>query len=156
MTSSSRRCLYLLGWLLLLPLAARADLGAARSSIDSAGLRMGARHLVAQQALYAVHDLQTADGSRLRQYVGADGRVFAVRWDTLYKPDLARLLGSAFAGYARAAQAAAQQGGIRRQFRHEEADLVVQASGHLHVYSGYAYRRSLLPPGLNPLSLGLG
>jgi hypothetical protein len=149
---------------------ARAGLGEAQSSIDSERVRLHARHAVAHVAYavapvaygvvpapqYSVHALTQADGSVLQQYVGSDGRVFALRWNTLYKPDLSALLGTSFPAYAAAAQQAAQRGGIQRQFRHEGSDLVLQSTGHLHVFSGYAYRRSLLPRGLSVQSLGLG
>lgn len=153
MTSSKR------GWLWVLALVAQpawAGLGEPQSSIATDRARISARHAVARMAQYTVHDLTMADGSRLQQYVAGNGQVFAVRWDTLHKPDLAGLLGRAFASYAGAAQVAARRGGIQRQFRHEAPDLVVQASGHLHVFSGYAYRPSLLPQGLSPQALGLG
>lgn len=148
------------GWLLLLILAmalpARAGLGQAQSSIESERLRLGAHHAMVRSAHYAVHDLTMADGSRVQQYVADNGRVFAVRWNTLHKPDLSSLLGNAFASYGSAARQAALRGGIQRQFRHQESDLVVQSDGHLHVYSGYAYRPSLLPQGIRPQTLGMG
>lgn len=156
MTSSSARAAgLLLGALLAAPLA-QASLGEPQSSIDAEGLRMHARRDVARAPQYTMHALTMADGSRVQQYVAANGRVFALRWNTLYKPDLSVLLGSSFPTYASAAQRAAQQGGIQRQFHHDGSDLVLQSSGHLHVFSGYAYRRSLLPRGLSVQSLGLG
>ena len=151
--SSPRRCLALA--LLAAPLA-WAGLGQPQSSIDTDGVRLHARRSLARAAQYNVHELKTADGSRVRQFVASNGRVFAVSWNTLYKPDLRALLGDAFPGYQGAARQAAQRGGIQRQFRHQEGDLVLQSSGHLHVFAGYAYRRSLLPQGLSVQALGLG
>jgi len=117
---------------------------------------MQARRSVASMVRYTVHDLQLPDGSRVRQFVGGNGQVFAVSWNTLYKPDLSKLLGASFPTYAGAAQEAGKRGGIQRQFRHESADLVVQTSGHLHVFQGYAYRPSLMPQGVSAQSMGLG
>lgn len=135
---------------------ARAGLGEGQAAVDRDSQRMRAQHTVARASRYAVHELSSADGSRLRQYVGGNGRVFAVSWHTLYKPDLNSLLGSAFATYDDAARRAARQGGVQRQFRHDGNDLVMQSSAHLNVYAGYAYRPSLLPAGVSPQSLGLG
>lgn len=135
---------------------ARAGLGEGQASIDSDRVRMSARHSVARAQQYTVHDLTMADGSRVQQYVAENGQVFAVRWNTLFKPDLSALLGTGSADYATAAQVAAKRGGIQREFHHEGHDLVVQSSGHLHVFSGYAYRRSLLPQGVSVQSIGLG
>jgi hypothetical protein len=92
----------------------------------------------------------------VHQFVAANGQVFAVRWNMLYKPDLSALLGTSFGDYKSLAIKAAERGGIQRQFHHEGADLVVQSSGHMQVFSGYAYRRSMLPHGLSPRSIGLG
>jgi hypothetical protein len=157
MTSSSlRRVLVLaLGAALATPLA-WAGLGESEGSIDTARVRMHARHAIEHKAQYTVHELKTADGSRVQQYVANNGLVFAVRWNTQYKPDLSALMGASFPAYAGAAQEAAQRGGIQRHFRHDGSDLVVQSAGHLHVFSGYAYRRSLMPRGLDLRSLGLG
>lgn len=147
------------GWLLALALATQpvwAGLGQPQSSIETERARIGARHAVARAPQYTLHALTMADGSRVQQYVAGNGQVFAVTWNTLHKPDLSELLGNAFASYAGAAQLAARRGGIQRQFRHESLDLVLQSGGHLHVFSGYAYRPSLLPRGLSAQALGLG
>ena len=154
MTSSSRRWLCTLA--MLVAPAVWAGLGEPQSSIETDRARISARHAVARTPQYTVHELTMADGSLVQQYVAGNGLVFAVRWNTLSKPDLSKLLGSAFVSYTGAVQQAAQRGGIQRQFRHAGTDLVVQSGGHLHVYSGYAYRPSLMPQGLEPQALGLG
>jgi hypothetical protein len=156
MTSSSSRRLLALVLIAAPAVSAWAGLGEGQASIDTARVRMSARHSVARAQQYAMHELKSADGSRVQQFVAGNGRVFAVRWTTLYKPDLAALMGTSFADYQSAADVAARRGGIQRQFHHEGGDLVVQSSGHLQVFSGYAYRRSMLPQGLNPKSIGLG
>ena len=134
--------------------AAWAALGETQASVEREGTRLGARRSMAAMARYTVQELQMPDGSRVVQYLAGNGLVFALRWNTRAKPDLSQLLGSAFPGYASAAQAAAFRGGIQRQFRHDDRDVVVQSSGHLQAYTGYAYRRSLLPPGVSLASLG--
>jgi hypothetical protein len=153
MTSNRSSCL-LLSLLLAAPIA-WAGLGESETSIDAEQARTHSRRAIARKTQYTVHALTMADGSRVQQFVAADGRVFAVRWNTLYKPDLSALLGTSFPVYAGAAQQAAKRGGIQRQFHHDGSDLVLQSVGHLHVFTGYAYRRSLLPRGLSVQSLGL-
>jgi predicted heme/steroid binding protein len=156
MTSSSRQWLWALIMVAAPAGSAWAGLGEGQSSIETDRARMSARHSVARVAQYTVHELKTVDGSRVQQYVSANGRVFAVRWNTLYKPDLSAMLGESFPDYASAAQVAAKRSGIQRHFRHEGGDLVVQSAAHLHVFSGYAYRRALLPRGVSAQSIGLG
>ena len=141
--------------LMLGPVHSFASLGQDLDSINGERKRMVARHRVLSGAQYSLHELQGADGSRVQQYVSSSGMVFAVSWRTLYKPDLSSLLGPSYAGYAASARAAAQRPGVQRHFQHDDLDLVLQASAHLHVFSGFAFRRSMLPRGLTPQQIGL-
>lgn len=141
---------------LAVPALGWAGLGQPQSAVEGDSVRLHARHAVARSGAYDVHELTLADGSRLRQYVGGSGHIFAVRWNTHNKPDLGSLLGSSFASYSGAARQAAQRAGVQRQFRHESTDLVVQSAGHLNSYQGFAYRPSMLPKGVSPSALGLG
>ncbi len=139
----------------LFPLTlAHAGLGEAESAIDQDRVRMHAQRSVEHRYPYRVHALQTSDGSRLWQYVGAHGRVFAVTWQGMHKPDLSKLLGESSEGYAHATAKAALRGGIQRHFVHEQGDVVVQSNAYLHKFWGVAYRTSLLPPGFDLTKLG--
>jgi hypothetical protein len=138
---------------------AKDSLGEIHSSVAGAnvspsGVAAGERHLLAQNARYSMDEVQLADGSRIHKYLADNGQIFAVSWNTLYKPDLSLLLGTHFSSYAGATKLAGKKGGIQRQFHHEANDLVVQSGGHLHVFSGYAYLRSQFPAGVNPQLLG--
>jgi hypothetical protein len=132
-----------------------AGLGDFESAIQEEKVKMHARHSVTVRPRYAVHDLKNLDGAHIQQYVGSDGRVFAVVWHTLYKPDLSGILGSSYPTYAQSARASARRVGIQRRFRHEGLDVVVQATAHLNVFSGYAFRQSMLPSGFSPSAIGL-
>ncbi|MEI8158922.1 MAG: DUF2844 domain-containing protein [Burkholderiales bacterium] len=147
MTSPNRGALAFLVLLTLNP--AWAGLGDFESSIQEEKVKMHARHSVAVKPQYSVHDLQNSDGAHIQQYVGSDGRVFAVVWHTLFKPDLSSILGGSYPAYAQSARESARKGGIQRRFRHESLDLVVQATAHLNVFSGYAFRQSMLPSGFS-------
>ncbi len=139
----------------LFPLTlAHAGLGETESSIDQDRVRLHAQRSVEHRYPYRVHALQTSDGSRIWQYVEVHGRVFAVTWQAMHKPDLSKLLGESSEGYARATTQAARRGGVQRQFQHTENDVVVQSNAYLHKFSGVAYRPSLLPPGFNLNRLG--
>jgi len=142
--------------LLLPPVGATyAGLGEAESSIHADQIRMGARHSVSVTPQYLVHDLHASDGTLVRQYVTANGLVFAVTWKSLSKPDFAGFLGLSYPLYAASAQVAARRPGVQRHFRHDGLDLVVQSTAHLNVYSGFAFRRSMLPKGLSLDYVGL-
>ena len=129
--------------------SAWAGLGDAEGSVNRDKVRMSARHTVTSVSQYSVHDLVTPEGGRFREYVSASGVVFAVAWHALYKPDLSTILGSSYPAYVQSAKVAAQQGGIKRQFRLTALDLVVHSASHLNVFSGYAYRNSMLPQSFN-------
>jgi Protein of unknown function (DUF2844) len=134
--------------------SAHAGLGEAESSIDQDRVRLHAQRSVEHRYPYRIHALQTSDGSRMWQYVGAHGRVFAVTWQGMHKPDLSKLLGESSGGYAQATAQAARRGGVQRQFQHKENDVMVQSNAYLHKFWGVAYRISLLPPGFDLTTLG--
>jgi hypothetical protein len=141
---------------LFVPLqTAWASLGEPVASVEADRMRMRASRARVVQANYSVHELTTPDGSHIRQFVGNTGEVFAVIWNTQYKPDLSQLLGSSFASYSEAAQLQARRGGIQRYFRHTSGDLIVQSRAHLHVFNGFAMRRSLMPAGFVPRNYGM-
>ena len=127
-----------------------AALGEAQSSTHVDSMRMAARRHIDQKGVYAVHRLTMQDGSQVLEYASSGGVVFAVSWKTQYKPNVAALLGSSYPSYAVAVRAQGQRGGSQRHFLHEGSDLVVKSHAHLNVFSGVAYRRSLLPAGLRP------
>jgi len=130
--------------------SAFAALGDDVSSISREAHRMNAARRAVTGPLFTVHEMRLPDGSSVRQFVAGDGTVFAVRWTTFFKPDLSTLLGTSYPAYATAVRQRAPHAGIERQFRHEGLDLVVHSTAHLHVHSGFALRRSLLPAGVTP------
>ncbi len=128
---------------------AHAVLGEDLASIHADQMRLaGARRQTATLGMQ-VHTLTLADGSTVRQYAGADGRVFAVAWNARSKPRLDQLLGTHFAAYAEGGRAAMRQ---RRGVLHaavvQQGDLVVEAHAHLNAHVGRAWLRSRVPAGV--------
>jgi len=163
--SSAQRCgIAALGWLLTsTPALAEGALGefhsapravafSARPSVNSVQSNALTNSVTALP--FSVAEETRPDGSRIRRYLANNGQVFAVGWRTLYKPDLSSLLGASFPDYEKEASSAAKRGGIQRQFQMGSADLVLHSTGHLHVFSGLAYKPSLLPPGVTAQALG--
>ena len=131
-----------LGEPLALPSASRAQAAAAPRSALPAGVQMVER--------------ASGDGGWIREYVSPQGIVFAVSWNTRFKPRLDTLLGRYQAGYAAAAsQAMARPGraAVQRQATLRADDLVVQSSGFLNTFHGRAWAPSLVPAGFDPASL---
>lgn len=96
-----------------------------------------------------VYERASGDGGVIREYVSADGVVFAVSWNTRFKPRLSELLGRYHEAYAAAASEALRRPGIQRQSVLQAQDLVVRSTSHLNVFSGRAFVPSLVPAGFD-------
>jgi len=128
-----------------------ATLGEPAASIDADTARLGrASRVLAASPTPTVrqHVITLADGSVIREYVGANGLVFAVSWNTRFKPRLDALLGQYAPTYAAAASQAALAPGIRHSVAFAQGDLVVDATAHLNAHAGLAWLRSLVPAGV--------
>lgn len=90
----------------LLAPAAHAGLGEAVASVsrDQTALRATTLAVTPMQA-YDVHEITTADGTHVRQYVSRAGTVFAVAWSGRSLPDLKVVLASHYGEYLTAASA---------------------------------------------------
>jgi hypothetical protein len=127
------------------PGIAAAALGGNVSSIEADRAHMKALLVRSEAALFTVHQLQTANGTTVRELVSAAGVVFAVTWKGPFLPDLRQTLGTYFPSY----EAAPRTGNSgHSHFTVQGSDLVVLSRGHLRAYSGLAYVPSLVPTGL--------
>jgi hypothetical protein len=137
----------ILGVLLILTLGtvpAWAVLGQYESSVsvDQQYLR-SADNVQALQG-YKVHQLTTANGTIVREYVSPQGLVFGVAWQGHFMPNVRQLLGS----YATKIQTASP---AQTQVRHlrglivKTDDFVFVNSGHMRFWKGRAYVPSLVP-----------
>ena len=117
------------------------------SILADQGQMEGNRKTIAADS-YTVHEIQGENGTIVREYQGADGKVFGVAWHGRFMPDMRQILGSYFDQYAQARQA---QNGIRAG-RHpvmiNQPGLVVQMGGHPGWFIGKAYIPQKLPQGM--------
>jgi hypothetical protein len=134
--------------LMLSAFPAWAALGGNVASVQADQIHMQGSLRTTATASYTVHEIQAASGTAVREYVSADGTVFAVAWQGAWPPDMRQLLGSYFDQYAQAAktQKAARMG--RRPLTIELPGLVVQTSGHPRSFMGRAYVPGMLPSGI--------
>jgi hypothetical protein len=146
-TLSVKNCV-LAGGLLIaafLPYIAGAALGEVEPSVqdDAAALRGSVK--VTEHANYRLHEIQLPSGSLLREFVGSDGKVFAVAWNGPTVPNLRQAFGRYFDTFVTAPR-------VRRaghtQLQIQRSDLVVQASGHMRAFSGRAFLPQSLPSGV--------
>jgi len=135
----------LAGILITTPLSALAALGGNASSIISDSTHMRAQMRTTVSNGYSVHALQTETGIHVREYISAQGTVFAVAWDGPNLPDLTQLLGDYFPAF-QAAMTERRSRGVRGPVALRQDDLVIESNGHMRAYFGRAYVPSLLPP----------
>ena len=135
-----------LALLLLLSGPAVAALGGTEASIAADQAKLKATRRIVAAPLYTVHEIRQASGSVVREYVSAQGRVFAVAWQGPLMPDLRQVLGSYYADYRAAAKAKrAGRGPVRLR----QPTLVLHSGGHMRAFFGQAYIPQLLPAGVS-------
>jgi hypothetical protein len=86
-------------------------------------------------------------GTTIREFVSADGIVFAVAWNGIAHPDLRPLLGAYHGEYRDEALDSPHVKG-RRSRRVAAENVVVERWGHPRDLHGRAYLPALLPPGV--------
>ncbi len=136
---------FLAALLVTAPLPVMAALGGRVDSVATDKIQLRAQLRAAPSNGYSVHTLQTDSGITVREYVSAQGVVFAVAWKGPNLPDLTQLLGDYFPAF-RSAMDERRARGIRGPVALRQNDLVVESNGHMRAFSGRAYVPSLLPP----------
>lgn len=143
--SAARRFGSIFALTLSFALPALAALGGDLSSIQSDSARLQASARIIPKQFYNIHEMQTAAGTKIRQFVSPSGTVFAVSWEGT-APDLRQLLGEHFDEYV---QAVSSQPTPRGHGAHiDTGDLVVDTGGHMRFVTGRAFLRSRVPSGV--------
>lgn len=132
--------------------AAHAGLGGDPASVEADAAALGGTVQVTALANYRILEIAGRDGSRVREFVDAGGRVFAAAWRSPGPPDLGRLLGARYPSYVDAVSRL-EHPGLRRELRIADADWVVESGGHLRAYAGRAYLPGWLPAGTSAAEL---
>jgi hypothetical protein len=122
--------------------SALASLGGDVDSVQNDRARLKGAVRVTAVADYTVHEISTSYGTTLREFAGADGKVFALSWSGPVYPDLRQVLGDYYTQFA---QAAASTRSTRRHLDIQQPGLVVQNSGRLRTFSGRAWVPGMLP-----------
>lgn len=125
-----------------------AVLGGDTATIQADQTRMRAqRQALAPVLGGSVHELRMADGSSIRQFVNAQGVVYAVAWSTRLKPDFAQMLGRHAAEFDAGVASSPRMAGLQRRAVVDRGDLVVDSAGRPGAFVGRAWLKSLLPAG---------
>jgi hypothetical protein len=143
---SAKKCGLTLGWLAaLIPCVAAAALGEPETSVSADAVRMRGSLKLTERVSYRQHEIRLPSGTLLREFVGSDGKVFAVAWNGPTMPDLRQALGRYFDSFAAAAKVK-HAGHSLLQLR--QSDLVVVSSGHMRAFVGRAYLPLEIPGGV--------
>jgi Protein of unknown function (DUF2844) len=130
----------------LSPPIASATLGEPEITVQTDVARAHASIKSQARASYKVHEIQLPSGTVMREFVAANGNVFAVTWQGPTRPDLRQALGQYFDAYASVPRSKMAD---RRHVQIQQGDLVVEAGGHMRALSGRAYLLSAVPSGVN-------
>jgi hypothetical protein len=137
----------LAGTLLGIDSRALAGLGEDVSSVESDQAHMLGSLRSTQTEAFAVHEIQSANGIVVREYVSG-GKVFAVAWQGPWPPDMRQILAGYFDQYQQAAERRVSSRAGRGPLVIEQPGLVVHSGGHMRWFAGQAYVPEMLPPGV--------
>jgi hypothetical protein len=142
-----KRILIVLLLLITGSLPAWAALGDDVLSVDSDLQVLGGERRILSNPGYSLHQITTANGGTVKEFVSPAGKVFGVSWQGNSMPDLQQLLGS----YMTEVQTAERKQTVRRRsVLIQTDDLVFYNIGHLRSFQGHAYVPSLVPGNVTP------
>ena len=124
------------------------SLGGDISSVQADQVHMQGSLKATANTAYAVHEIQGANGTAVREYVSNGGKVFGIAWQGPWHPDMRQLLGNYFNQYLQAVKAQ-NEGHIRRgPLTIQLPGLVVEMGGHPRSFVGRAYVPEMMPEGV--------
>ena len=136
--------------IVMLALPAWAELGGNAASIKADQNKMNGTLKVTTTSNYVVHEIQSPEGVKVREYVGSGGTIFGVSWQGPFKPNLKQLLGPYFDQFVNAAQAHRTTRGPATV---QLPGLVVETGGHMRSFVGRAYIPQMVPQGVSANSI---
>ena len=142
--------LAIVGACLVMSSNVHAALGGAASTVQDDRVQMqGALRQVVRNGPFTLHEMQSASGIVVREYVSDAGTVFAVTWQGATFPDMRQLLGPYFDRYQAEAQRLVRAGRAHGPLTVDLGDVVVQTAGHNRSFMGRAYLPGSLPQGVD-------
>jgi hypothetical protein len=100
----------------LCPCIAAAALGEPETSVQTDMARLRGSIKVTSHANYKLHEIHMPSGTLVREFAGADGKVFAVAWNGPTVPNLRDIMGQYFNSYV-TAENAPHSGNLHLQIR---------------------------------------
>ena len=127
--------------------AARAALGDDVSAVAADQARLQASLQVWRKDNYTIHELASPSGTKVRQFVGDSGKVFAVSWSGGWRPNLRDIMGGHYDRFIAATRGKRVARGVARI---ELPGMVVVMGGHQRAFFGHVYLTELVPAGFLP------
>ncbi|MGP1679643.1 MAG: DUF2844 domain-containing protein [Burkholderiales bacterium] len=124
--------------------ASHAALGGLPQEFDAQATTL-ASGVTSAGTSYTTRDTTLASGTRVREYVSAGGRVFALTWDGPVLPDLKALLGKYFDTMA--AESARMPRAGRSSIAISLPEVVINSGGHMRAFEGSAWIPADFPAG---------
>ncbi len=131
--------------MLAIPLPASASLGGDITSVQADQARLQGTLQSTKNASYTIEEVKAATGLLVREYLSANGQVFAVSWHGPTRPNLRQILGTYFQTYTQAVQAQKGRRIVRGPVVLKQGGLVVEMGGHMGWIIGRAYVSSMVP-----------
>ena len=131
---------------LLLPVAARAELGGAMTGVQVDRAHLDARLTSTPSGTHTRHEMTLPNGGLVREFTNANGRVYALTWSGPGKPDLRSLLGGYF-DRLQTGNARINPRARRQPMQLVRSDVIIQTGGHMGYFWGVAYVPALTPAG---------
>lgn len=122
---------------------ALAALGGDAASVQADSVSMKSAVRVTPNNGFAVHEIASPSGMVLREFVGTDGRVFAVSWHGLVNPDLRQVLGAYYARYEQGSASALHSN--HRQLTISLPDFMFINAGKQRAFAGRAWVPAMVP-----------
>jgi hypothetical protein len=128
---------------------AHAALGEDVSAIANDQARLQAslqvRQNVRQNLHFAVHELSSPIGIKIREFVAESGRVFAVSWSGGWRPNLRDIMGEHYDRFIAGTRGRRM---ARGPVRIDLPGMVVVMGGHQRAFFGHVYLTALVPADL--------
>lgn len=97
---------------------------------------------------YQIIETALDSGTRVKEYVSPQGRVFAVTWQGPVLPDFSTLLRNHFPAFKQSAERARSNGVRTSTLKLSLDGLVMRSTGRMGAFEGFAYLPALVPVGV--------
>lgn len=132
---------------LLLPCTSQAALGGNLASIYSEQKEFSSQLSNTQQGSITIYTQTLPSGMVLQEYLSSNGTIFAVTWSGPALPNLQILLGTYFKDYLVAIKES------RRSVYLKNENVIIQSSGMMGAFQGFAFLPKEAPTGFTPNNL---